>query len=74
MSLQHGMVLDLETSEAHASLSKWFDALAREQRGVNMTHSRQSPLEAIALNATHDATLATLRQAIDENGKYQRSH
>ena len=42
MSLQREMVLDLETLEAHSSLSKWFDALKHR---VNTTHCHLSPLE-----------------------------
>ena len=46
MSLQRGMVLDLqlETPEAHSSLSKWFDALKHR---VNTTQCHLSPLEAL---------------------------
>ena len=42
MRLQREMVLDLETLEAHSSLSKWFDALKHR---VNTTHCHLSPLE-----------------------------
>ena len=46
MSLQLEMVLDLETPEAHSSLSKWFDALKHR---VNTTHCHLSPLGALRL-------------------------
>ena len=46
MSLQREMVLDLETPEAHSSLSKWFGALKHR---VNRTHCHLSPLGALRL-------------------------
>ena len=67
MCLQRGMVLDLSTSHAYSSLSDWLDALDKARH--NTSHCRQEPLSTIALNATHEATLATLRQAVDQKGK-----
>ena len=66
MCLQRGMVLDLSTSHAYSSLIDWLDALDKARHDTS--HCRQEPLSTIALNATHEATLATLRQAVDQKG------
>lgn len=66
LCLKEGMVVDLSTATAYSSLLSWLDALDRE--GVDTVTCRTSPLAAVRLSASSDATLETLEKAVDHAG------